>query len=246
MRELKQALGFLTRIPLGRSYQYAESLSGAAVPWYGVVGAVIGLFLVALSFILQSLLGIPPMVVAALTVCGWVVITGALHIDGLADCGDAWMGGHDKTRILEIMKDMSCGAGAVVTVVLVLAVKIGALIYILQQGDFLALLFVPVIARIGLIVAIVKFPYVRDKGLGSPLHGTLSVSSSLMISGALVLILGVISIPALVLAVIGCGAGFGLVYLWIIRKVGGFTGDVYGALVEICEAMMLVALTVLM
>jgi adenosylcobinamide-GDP ribazoletransferase len=246
MRELKQALGFLTRIPLGSGYQYDDSLSGAAVSWYGLVGAGMGLFLVALAFILQSLLGIPPMVVAALTVCGWVVITGALHIDGLADCGDAWMGGHDKARVLEIMKDTSCGAGAIVAVVLVLAVKIGALIFLLQQGDFLALLFVPVIARIGLVVAIVKFPYVRDQGLGSTLHGTLNMPSILMISGALLLILGVISVPALVLAVIGCGAGFALVYLWIVRKVGGFTGDIYGALVEISEAMILVALTVLL
>ena len=245
MRELKQAVGFLTRIPLGSSHQYDESLSGPAVSWYGVAGVVIGLFLVTLAVILQSLLGIPPVAVAALTVCGWVVITGALHIDGLADCGDAWMGGHDKIRILEIMKDTSCAAGAVVAVVVVMMIKFGALVYLLQQGDFLGLLFVPVIARIGLIVAIVKFPYIRDHGLGSSLHDGLNVSSILMTSGALLLILCVISLPALVLAVIGCGAGFALVYLWIVRKVGGFTGDVYGALVEICEAMILVALTVL-
>ncbi len=245
MRELKQALGFLTRIPLGRNYQYDESLSGPAVSWYGVAGAAIGLFLVMLVFILQSLLGIPSMVVAVLTVCGWVVITGALHVDGLADCGDAWMGGHDKSRILEIMKDTSCGAGAIVAVTLVLAAKIFALLYILQQGDFLALLFAPVIARIGLIVAIVKFPYIRDQGLGSPLLGSLNLPSIGIISGALLLILGVISLPALVLAVIGCGAGFALVYLWVVRKVDGFTGDIYGALVEICEVAILVALTVL-
>ncbi len=245
MDEFKQALGFLTRIPLGGSCQYDKTLSGAAVAWYGVVGVVIGLFLIVLVFVLHSLFGIAPVVVAALTVCSWIVITGALHIDGLADCGDAWMGGYGKDRILEIMKDTSCGAGAIVAVVLVLAVKISALGYILEQGDILALLFVPIIARIGLVVAIVKFTYVRDQGLGSMLPSTLNLSSILVISGALLLMLSVISIPALVLAVIGCGAGFALVYFWVVRAVGGFTGDVYGALVEICEVTILVALTVL-
>ena len=245
MNEVRQALGFLTRIPLGRNYQYDESLSGVAVSWYGFVGAIIGLFLVALAYVLHFLAGVPPVAASALIVCGWVVMTGALHLDGLADCGDAWMGGHNKIRILEIMKDTSCGAGALVTVVLVLVTKIGAIVYILGQGDFLALLFVPIVARLSLTVAIAKFPYVRDSGLGSPIRNTLNIPSILANSGALLVILGVISLPALVLAVIGAGAGFALVYVWIVRKVEGFTGDVYGALVEICEATILVALTIL-
>jgi len=121
INEFLQAIQFLTRLPLTRQANYTAGLAGAAVSWYAPTGLIIGVLMVLAGWICSLLL--PPFLVSAIVLGVWVAITGALHLDGLGDCGDAWMGGHNPERMLEIMKDTSCGIGAIVAVVLVLLVK---------------------------------------------------------------------------------------------------------------------------
>ena len=166
MIEFKQALGFLTRIPPGRKFQHDPELAGLAVAWYGPVGLLIGVILVSVSGILTGFMEIPAAVCAGLVIAAWVRITGGLHLDGLADCADGLMGGFSRDRILEIMADTKSGTGAVSVVVVVLGIKLVSLALLLEQGNVLALLFAPVLARIALTVAIARFPYVRVAGLG--------------------------------------------------------------------------------
>ena len=244
--EFLQALGFLTRLPPGRNFTHQPELAGAAVTWYGCAGLLCGVPLVIFGAILQGWMGLPPELAAVLTLFFWVGITGALHIDGLADCGDAWMGGFTRQRFLEIMRDTHCGVGAIVFTSLLLIIKAIALIALFRQGALLAVLFPLVVARITLSIAILRFPYVRESGAGSALFQSLD-SRSILISGVLVcLILCVISWSGFVVSVIGSALGFALVWWALVRKAGGFTGDIYGALVEICEAAVLVSLTTLL
>lgn len=245
LNEFLQALGFLTRIPPGRNFSHQPELAGAAVTWYGCTGVLSGVLLVIFGAVLQGWMAVPPELAAVLTLFFWVGITGALHIDGLADCGDAWMGGFTRQRFLEIMRDTHCGVGAIVFSSLVLIIKAIALIVLFRQGALLAVLFSLGIARITLSIAIVRFPYVRESGSGSALSRSLD-PGAIGFTGVLVcLILCVISLPGFVVSVIGSALGFALVWWALVRKAGGFTGDIYGALVEICEAAVLVSLTTL-
>ncbi len=245
LNEFLQALGFLTRIPPGRNFSHQPELAGAAVTWYGCAGMLCAVPLVVFGAVLQGWMEVPPELAAVLTLLFWVGITGALHIDGLADCGDAWMGGFTRQRFLEIMRDTHCGVGAIVFTSLVLIVKAVALIALFRQGALLAVLFSLAIARITLSIAIVRFPYVRESGAGSALSRSLDPRSILITGVAVCLILCVISLPGFAVSVIGSALGFALVWWALARKAGGFTGDIYGALVEICEAAVLVSLATL-
>ena len=207
-----------------------------------MVGLVVGIILSAWAWLLGD---VPPMLQAALVLAVWVWITGALHLDGLADCGDAWMSGQSGSRFLEILRDIRCGAGALVWVTLVLLVKFSALAVLLGFGQWAALVFAPVLARIAVQIAILRCRYVRSDGLGAALGAGTDASLTLVVGGGLTLALAVISLPALVNGVIAAALGFALVYLMLVRRADGFTGDIYGALVEICETAVLVALSVI-
>lgn len=239
MDDFLNALRFLTRLPVPGITNTAAANSPEQVPWYGMVGFSIGLVLCAVSWLLND---ISPMVSAALVLIVWIWITGALHLDGLADCGDAWMSGTRGVRFLEILRDVQCGAGALVWVVAIIVTKFAALSVLLGFDQWLGLLFVPVMARIAVQVAVFRVPYARPAGLGAPLHNGVDGLMTLAVSGGLLLALGVISLPALADAILATALAFGLVYVMLVRRAGGFTGDIYGALIEISETSVLVAL----
>ena len=128
------ALGLLTRIPVPKMFhikeQDSEKLYGWSVLFYPLVGLLIGVLLVLVSWSL-SVLSLPSngLIEAGIILLIWVLITGALHLDGLADSADAWLGGYgDQQRTLEIMKDPYSGPAGVVALVLVLLFKFSALI----------------------------------------------------------------------------------------------------------------------
>ena len=102
IRPFLVALQFLTRIPTPDINKITDKEIGMSQYYYPVIGLIIGLVLTGSS----SLISLSTGVEAALLLAIWVVITGALHIDGLADCADAWIGGYgDKEKTLSIMKD---------------------------------------------------------------------------------------------------------------------------------------------
>jgi len=108
---------FLTRLPMPRLAHISPEDNGRSLCAFPLVGLVIGLLLFIAASVLTWVL--PVMVVATLLLTLWVLLTGGLHLDGLADSADAWLGGYgDKARTLEIMKDPRCGSAAVMTVAL--------------------------------------------------------------------------------------------------------------------------------
>ena len=240
INEFLQAIQFLTRLPLGKHADYANGLEGTAVSWYAPTGLIIGLLLVLVGWICSLLL--PPFLVGAIVLTVWVATTGALHLDGLGDCGDALMGGHNTERMLEIMKDTSCGIGAIVSVALVLLLKFSALTLLIGQGDWLLLIFAPVLARISLSLVIRYVPYRRPEGLGSSLQANLNFNGILVASLLMSLLLSLISFQAFFYGVIAGGIAFAIIYWLLIKPIRGATGDVYGALVEVTETLVLVGL----
>ncbi|QDH70912.1 adenosylcobinamide-GDP ribazoletransferase [Marilutibacter alkalisoli] len=234
---LLAAFGFLTRIPVPAGAFARPGAQAHSLPWYPVVGAFIGLLLWGLACLLPA--G-APMLVAAVVLVAWVALTGALHIDGLADSADAWVGGlGDRERTLAIMKDPRSGPAGVTAVVLVLLLKFAALATLLPDAG-MALVLAPLLARATLTAAFLALPYVRANGIGTGLAGasrTACVVSLAMTAGACIVAGGMGSL-ALVTATL-------LFFAWrraCRRRLGGMTGDTCGALTELVETAVLVVL----
>lgn len=238
-RPLWVALQFLTRLPLPKMIRIEDRERGASLLWYPLVGLLIGAILIVFAWALSDL---SALLRTALVLAAWVAITGALHLDGLADSADAWMGGlGSRERTLAIMKDPYCGPGAVVVLVLVLLIKFSALETILVTGDFDLLWLAPVLGRAAMPLLFLTTAYVRPGGLGDALSKHLPRRAAwvvVVISLGVVLSMG----EAGVLAVVSAALMFFLLRTMMLRRIQGTTGDTAGAMVELVEMAVLVAI----
>lgn len=242
MRGLLAAVGFLTRIPVP-SRVFADSGALArSLPWYPLVGLLISAVVCCIDALLPDSRAL---LAAALVLLAWVWLTGALHLDGLADMADAWVGGMagdadaSRVRTLEIMKDPRSGPAAVTTVVLVLLLKFTALAS-LPAPAWAVLWMAPMLARMAVVAAFATTPYVRGGGIGSGLADAPHVACavSLLVGVALCGLAGVRGLIALAAVAV-------VFWLWrraCVKRLGGITGDTAGALIEMSEAAALVAL----
>lgn len=242
MRAFWLALQFLTRLPTPR-VEIDAAARGVSVLFYPLVGLLIGALLLLLHWPLAtSDAGLE----AALVLLAWALVTGGLHLDGLADSADAWLGSHgNRERALAIMKDPHTGSAGAAAVVLILLVKFAALSALLWESMWEALVLAPLLGRAALVALLLTTPYVRPDGIGADHAAHLPrvlAAGVLAITGvAVVAWLGRdgLWLLAAVAAVI-----FGLRYL-MRRRLGGTTGDTLGAGCEIVEATALVTLALL-
>ena len=232
------ALQFLSSLPIRLPGMPEPQQLGRSLLFYPLVGLLFGVILWAFNLVLA---GAPLLLHAALLLAVWVLLSGALHLDGLADSADAWLGGFgDRERTLTIMKDPRSGPIAVVTLVLVLLLKFCALLALVEQGHAVMLIIVPLLGRAALLGLFLTTPYVRAGGLGQALADHLPRRAGWWVLGAsalaCLLIAGVKAIVALVVAFVG--------FVWLrqvmIRRLGGTTGDTAGALLELLEMAVLV------
>jgi adenosylcobinamide-GDP ribazoletransferase len=232
------AIQFLTQIPVRLKQPYDEREVGASLLYYPLVGLLLGALLAGLHGLLH---GVPVLLHAALLLAAWVVMTGALHLDGLADSVDAWLGGiGNRERTLAIMKDPYAGPAAVVAVVLVLLLKFSALVGLMQCGNDWALLWPLLLARSAMPLLFLTTPYVRPGGLGAALaqHAPRR-AMTLMLLATLLGVLGVLGMRGVGL-VLGCVAVFWLLRRMMMARLGGTTGDTAGALLELLETAALI------
>ncbi|MGE8063363.1 adenosylcobinamide-GDP ribazoletransferase [Pseudomonas sp. NPDC089547] len=230
------ALQFLSSLPVSLPGMPAPRELGRSLLFYPLVGLLLGLLLWLASHLLQ---GTPAPLHAALLLTLWVLLSGALHLDGLADSADAWLGGFgDRERTLIIMKDPRSGPIAVVTLVLVLLLKFCALWVLVEQGIGAQLLLAPVIGRVAMLGLFLSTPYVRPGGLGQALAEHLPRRTAgwvLLGSVFFCLVLGGWAV-ALALAV------FAWLRHLMCRRLGGTTGDTAGALLELLELSVVLGL----
>ena len=247
MRSLVAAFQFLTILPLPGSHDLPDADWAAATAWYPLVGLVLGAILAGLGWALGWFW--PGGVVAALVLAAWAILTGGLHLDGWADACDALFAPVAPERRLEILRDVHTGSFGVAGVVLLLLTKYAALASIAglaEPAAWLGLILIPTVARWGMTAAVVLFPYARSgPGLGAKAKSG-SGSAQLGIATAITLL-------ATALAW-GSGLGWGallilttvaatmlLAALWARSRLGGLTGDLYGALCELGETAGLLA-----
>lgn len=230
--DARLAFRFLTRLPVGGGALDGADL-GRSCAWFPLPGAAMGL-LVAGAFHLAAGHA-PPLLAGALGAAALAGLSGGLHLDGLADVLDGLSGGRgDRARILAIMRDSRIGAHGAAALVLVLLAKAAALAELAARDDLWLVLAAPAVARFVAVPLVVGFPYARPEGLGKPFHGGAGPREV-----AVAAVLAAVAVAPAAPGSLGCAAaalaaGYA-VALAARRRLGGLTGDVYGAAIELAE-----------
>lgn len=233
------ALEFLTVVRLRRSPLVSASALAAAQLWYPCVGAVLGGVLALLDLALLGRLPAAPEGVLLLIV--WEGTTGLLHLDGLADCADGLLGLQPRERRLEIMRDSRVGSFGVAAVVLYLLMASAALGSLHGTARTAALLAAPTLGRGALVGVAAALPYARRDGLGLGFqHAARAWPGVIALASAVAFALICAGIGGLVL-VAAAAIGGALVAATAWRRLGGVTGDVFGAACELAQAGVLLA-----
>lgn len=241
------ALSFLTTIP-AKQIPYIPGGLGKSAAFFSLIGLLIGSIVFGVAWVTSLVLPLP--LVAGFALLAWVLLTGGLHLDGLADCCDGLLGAAPAEKRLEILKDPRSGAFGVIGLIIGLGLKGVALYAILHNGgvveNWLPLLFAPTFARF-LILPTALQPQARPGGMGSDFASTISktVIGFALIIPTLLFLWGlgqpVQLIAAVVLSILGAA-------WWIYlakSRINGVTGDVYGAVVETAEILVLIGFTVI-
>ncbi|MCW8919411.1 MAG: adenosylcobinamide-GDP ribazoletransferase [Gammaproteobacteria bacterium] len=236
MQPLWLALQFLTRLPTPHYAQVSPQAVGRSLLFYPLVGLLIGALLYAATLLTAAL---APLLQAALLLALWLLLSGALHIDGVADMADAWVGGQgDRERTLAIMKDPYCGPMGVSAVVAVLLLKFAALTELLVAAPLL-LLLPPVVGRSFAILLLLTTPYCREAGLASDMVRHLPRRAAWLLL-AVVVAATLLWLPGLAPWVWGVSALLFVIYRRaLMQRLQGFTGDSAGALIEGAEVVTL-------
>ena len=238
MRAVLVAFAFLTRLPL-RVGDSRDADVGRSIIFFPLVGLALGMILTTAAWLVNGHVSVP---VTAIGVSALLAaMTGGLHLDGVGDVFDGLSGGHgDRERTLTIMRDSRIGAHGVVAIVLLLLAKVFAVIAALQHDAWRALLIFPAVGRWSATPLIVLFPYAHREGLGRRFHDHASVADvawATALTGALMVSCGARFLaPAVLACLVALALG-----VWLQRRLGGLTGDVYGAAIEVAEVVFLVA-----
>lgn len=237
------ALQFLSSLPVRLPGMPAPQAMGRSLLFYPLVGVLFGSILMALNLFLD---GAPQLLHAALLLAAWVLLSGGLHLDGLADSADAWLGGFgDRERTLTIMKDPRSGPIAVVTLVIVLLLKFSAILALIEEHHAIGLLLAPVIGRAAMLGLFLSTPYVRAGGLGQALADHLPRKWGLQMLAVTavgcVMVSGWAGLWVLLFAV----AGFFWLRRLMMQRLGGSTGDTAGAMLELLELLVVITLALM-
>ena len=234
----RTALAFLTRLPGGKHPDGQVGIT-ASVPWFGVVGLVVGGIGSAVYVGAGEL--VSPLSAATLAFIVTGLITGGFHEDGLADSFDALAGGWTPERRLEILKDPRHGTFGVMSLVLVTVLKVSALAPLDGWDAVLGLTAAHCIGRCAAVAVMGFAPTARADGLGADYTRTLPRRSSI-VGGLVGVVAAIVAFGVWAPAVLAVVAGGAVaVVFWARARIGGVTGDLLGAIEQIGEAVVLLA-----
>ena len=238
MRGLLGAVSFLTRVPTGTGERRVQELAGF-VPWFPVVGAGVGLVVGAVYAGGRELL--PPLPAATVAVVAGIGLTGAFHEDGLGDTADAFMGHHDRDGTIRILKDPRLGTFGVLAVAASLLLRVGAVAALAPGAALAALPAAHALSRAVAVAAMTALPAAGDTGLGASY--VLALSRRRALAGAvagLAIALALLGVTA-VWAAAAAAVAAALLGRLAVRRIGGVTGDVLGAVQQLGEMLVLLA-----
>jgi adenosylcobinamide-GDP ribazoletransferase len=235
------ALQFLTIAPPLVRRRFTAAELGRSVGFFPLVGVALGGTFGGLSLLLAMVF--PASIAAALVLAAWVLLTGALHLDGFLDTCDGLWGGNSPEERLRILRDEHAGSYAVIGGVVLLLVKYVALEAVLSRGEpVAALVLAASLGRWGMVVAVLAFPYARSEGLGRDLKDHAGWQQAFLATatagGAAWLTCEWLGLGTMLLA----GTATWLAALYVLRRLPGLTGDIYGAVCELLEVLVLLVL----
>lgn len=240
------AFQFLTSLPLPWPREVRPEALGRATACFPLVGLIIGVFLAALNWLLNHIL--PVALVNALLIVALVMLTGALHLDGLADTCDGLAGHRPVEERWRVMRDSHAGVFGVVGVVLVLLVKYVSLNSLPQDLMTAALLFMPVVSRWAMVYAIFAYPYTRPSGLGTAFKAQTRwpqfTAATLITLAVAIALFPMFSVTGL-LVTFGVWLVTVILAAYFRHKFAGLTGDTYGAINEVAEVVVLILVILL-
>ncbi len=240
--ELRLATSFLTIFPVIDQRRASDDTVAASFAWFPIVGFALGAALIAEDWILAHIFA--QVIRSVLIILSLTVITGAVHLDGLADTADALGAGRDRERALDILHDSRVGTFGASAIFFDLTLKILALSTLAGHRRYAALLVAPMLARWAMLLVASGLPYLRASGAGSTLliNNKLGSRSAFVavFTIAVMLILSAMRPIALATAV-----AIIIVFKmrWFYRRwMGGVTGDLIGACGELVEIAVLVTM----
>jgi adenosylcobinamide-GDP ribazoletransferase len=240
------ALQFFTRLPIPGWVGFDAAWLNQASRYFPLVGVVVALLAAGVYFV--AALIFPAPVAVLLSTAASIYATGAFHEDGFADMCDGFGGGMSPQRVLEIMKDSRIGAYGAIGILCMLALKCAALAALDPVMAIAALLLAHPLSRLMASALIWQLSYAREEGKAKPLAqsmrtGEFAIAASTALIPALILIAGGwLTWTALAISLLSAA----LVTLWlagkIVRRLGGYTGDCLGAVQQVSEVTIYLAL----
>jgi adenosylcobinamide-GDP ribazoletransferase len=240
VRRLVVAVAFLTRLPVPGQPAADASEVGRAAPFFPAAGALLGAIAAASAHVLAPRL--PSFLCASLVVALLALLTGALHLDGLADMADGFGGGRTRDDVLRIMRDHAIGTYGAAALALDLIAKVAAISALLAAGVAVRwLVLAPALARWTPVALACFLPYARPEGgLGATVTKHRSVGG-LVVATAMAAVLAIGALGARGAIAFAAVLAFAAVHgAACRRRIGGLTGDTLGAGIEMAEALVLV------
>jgi len=229
------ALEFLTPLRLRRVQQHDDDVFARALGWYPLVGLGIGLALLLVDRLLERLLPAAP--TAAIEVALLALLSGGLHLDGVADTADGMAFQGERAERLGVMSEGNTGPAGVMALVIVLLATWAALVSLAPPARSAGLLLVPALARWTVVPVALLFRPARPRGLGHLMHGALwpvagPLATAIAVAAALVLLgpggLALLAVAGVAAVLLAAAAS---------RVLDGVTGDVFGAAIEIAQVV---------
>jgi adenosylcobinamide-GDP ribazoletransferase len=231
------ALQFLTTLPLKIS-GVTERKIAYSIIYFPLVGLVIGLALLGLNNFLSTF-NFSALALNIILVVALVIITGGMHLDGLADTFDAILSHKSKDEMLAIMRDPRIGTMGALSLICVILLKIGLLNSVGPAFKAPALLSMCFLSRWSAALLMFSFPCARKDGLAGVFMRNISLRAIIICAGlTIILTFAVWSMPGIILSLLVSLCAY-LIAKNIGRKVGGITGDTLGAVIEITEVVVL-------
>lgn len=236
------ALSFYTRVPIGNIKGWSEEMLNKSTRYFPLIGIIVGGVAAIAFWGLNFYLPISIAVILSMVIT--ILFTGAFHEDGFADFCDGFGGGYTPERILDIMKDSRIGTYGTVGLVMILFIKFMALMHIDAARIPLVLISGHAASRIFPVLLIYTSQYARldatskTKPVGKA-DSTFSLLFALVTGGASMGLLGWQEVVLCVAVLITVAYFF---RNYIIRILGGYTGDVLGALQQLCEVFFYLAI----
>lgn len=231
---------FLTRLPVPVGISHVEGRLARSAQYFPLIGVLVGVIAGGVFLLVAQVL--PTYLAACLAVISGIIVTGALHEDGLADCADGLWGGTTRDRALEIMRDSRVGTYGACALIGSIGLRVMALFELQPEQGLIAMIIAHAVSRAMIPPVLVSGRHARTRGLASSVASGVSYPSAAM-AVIIAFLIALLAGPVAAMAVFAAAVlSSGVMLAILIRKLGGYTGDGLGAIQQCAEIAILLTL----